>query len=100
MADEISLYFKTKQSDGLLFYSGDLSDSLIIALREGSIWVLLMLAGETSEMIVDANSANTGVNYGQNSLRPSNSGPMPTRFDDDQWYWLRVKRQVKEVFFF
>jgi leucine-rich repeat transmembrane neuronal protein 1/2 len=76
-SDEISLYFKTRQASGLLFYAGDgQGDYLNLAVRDGGIVLTVKLGTATLEKLVK---------------------PSKVRFDDNQWHKVLVHRKVTEV---
>lgn len=76
-SDEISLYFKTRQPNGLLFYTGDgQGDYLNLAVRDGGIVLTVKLASGNLEKVVK---------------------PSRVRFDDNQWHKVLVHRKVREV---
>ena len=76
-SDEISLFFKTRQTNGLLFYSGDgQGDFMSLALRDGGIVLTVKLSSATLEKLVK---------------------PSKIRFDDNQWHKVLVHRKVSEV---
>lgn len=74
---ELSLYFKTRHSHGLLFYIGDKNgDYLNLALKDGSVTLFIKLGTELMETIVK---------------------PSKIRFDDNQWHKVIVYQKIKEV---
>lgn len=76
-SDEISLYFKSRQSNGLLFYTGDgHGDYLNLAIRDGGVTLSVKLGSGLSERTVK---------------------PARMRFDDNQWHKVLVHRKVREV---
>ncbi|XP_071159703.1 neurexin-1-like isoform X2 [Mytilus edulis] len=74
--DEIDLYFRTQQPDGLLFFIGDMTDHIIITLRNGGVFVRVNLGSGPWEELLPANGY---------------------RFDDNQWHHLVVKRKSREI---
>ncbi|KAF9419959.1 hypothetical protein HW555_003671 [Spodoptera exigua] len=76
--DAISLYFKTRQPNGLLFYTGHEADYLNLAVRDGGVSLTMGLGNGKQEMHIK---------------------PAKTRFDDHQWHKLTVHRRIQEVSF-
>ncbi|CAH2244460.1 jg15939 [Pararge aegeria aegeria] len=76
--DAISLYFKTRQPNGLLFYTGHEADYLNLAVRDGGLSLTMGLGNGKQEMHIK---------------------PSKTRFDDHQWHKLTVRRRIQEVEF-
>ncbi|XP_012544066.2 neurexin 1 isoform X2 [Bombyx mori] len=74
--DTISLYFKTRQPNGLLFYTGHEADYLNLAVRDGGVSLTMGLGNGKQEMHIK---------------------PSKTRFDDHQWHKLTVHRRIQEV---
>ncbi|CAH2094247.1 unnamed protein product [Euphydryas editha] len=74
--DAISLYFKTRQPNGLLFYTGHESDYLNLAVRDGGLSLTMGLGNGKQEMHIK---------------------PSKTRFDDHQWHKLTVRRRIQEI---
>ncbi|PVD32369.1 hypothetical protein C0Q70_07803 [Pomacea canaliculata] len=74
--DSISLDFRTKHPDGLLFYTGNVKDYLNIAIRDGAIILAINLGSGSLER----------------EIRPS--GP---RFDDNLWHQVVVRREAREI---
>uniref|UniRef100_T1JIS0 Laminin G domain-containing protein n=1 Tax=Strigamia maritima TaxID=126957 RepID=T1JIS0_STRMM len=74
--DEVSLFFKTRQPNGLLFYSGDGEDFLNLALKDGGVVLTI----------------NLGSGALEKQVKPSR-----VRFDDNQWHKVIVHRKVLEV---
>ncbi|GAB0092873.1 neurexin-1 [Sergentomyia squamirostris] len=74
--DAISLYFRTRQSNGLLFYTGHGTDYLNLALRDGGVSLTMGLANGKQEM----------------HIKPSR-----VRFDDHQWHKVTVHRRIQEI---
>ncbi|XP_053613214.1 neurexin 1-like isoform X1 [Plodia interpunctella] len=74
--DAISLYFKTRQPNGLLFYTGHESDYLNLAVRDGGVSLTMGLGNGKQEIHIK---------------------PVKTRFDDHQWHKLTVHRRVQEI---
>ncbi|CAH0689956.1 unnamed protein product [Spodoptera exigua] len=73
--DAISLYFKTRQPNGLLFYTGHEADYLNLAVRDGGVSLTMGLGNGKQEMHIK---------------------PAKTRFDDHQWHKLTVHRRIQE----
>ncbi|XP_013147690.1 PREDICTED: neurexin-1 [Papilio polytes] len=74
--DAISLYFKTRQPNGLLFYTGHEADYLNLAVRDGGLSLTMGLGNGKQEMHIK---------------------PAKTRFDDHQWHKLTVRRRIQEI---
>ncbi|XP_076226293.1 neurexin 1 isoform X6 [Nomia melanderi] len=74
--ESISLQFKTRQPNGLLFYSGEGDDYLTIALKDGRVAVGMTLAKGRLDL----------------HIKPSR-----VRFDDNQWHKIIVHRKVQEI---
>ncbi|XP_069116401.1 neurexin-1-like isoform X2 [Argopecten irradians] len=74
--DEVSLYFRTRQPSGLLFYTGQGSDFLIVSLKNGGVSVTVNLGSGTYE----------------SEIRPG-----VYRFDDNHWHHVLVKRKTREL---
>ncbi|CAF4797282.1 unnamed protein product [Pieris macdunnoughi] len=74
--DAISLYFKTRQPNGLLFYTGHEADYLNLAVRDGGLSLTMGLGNGKQEMHIK---------------------PSKTRFDDHQWHKLTVRRKIQEI---
>ncbi|XP_037909404.1 neurexin-1 isoform X2 [Hermetia illucens] len=74
--DAISLYFRTRQPNGLLFYTGHGTDYLNLALRDGGVSLTMGLANGKQEM----------------HIKPSR-----VRFDDHQWHKVTVHRRIQEI---
>ncbi|XP_050354319.1 neurexin-1 isoform X5 [Nymphalis io] len=74
--DAISLYFKTRQPNGLLFYTGHEADYLNLAVRDGGLSLTMGLGNGKQEMHIK---------------------PSKTRFDDHQWHKLTVRRRIQEI---
>lgn len=76
--DTVSFYFKTRQPNGLLFYTGDGSDYLNLAMKDGGVSLTMGLANGKQEMQIKPNRV---------------------RFDDNQWHKVTVHRRIQEVNF-
>ncbi|XP_055385088.1 neurexin-1 isoform X9 [Condylostylus longicornis] len=74
--DAITLYFRTRQPNGLLFYTGHGSDYLNLALRDGGVSLTMGLANGKQEMHIK---------------------PSKVRFDDHQWHKVTVHRRIQEI---
>ncbi|XP_065332966.1 neurexin 1 isoform X3 [Cloeon dipterum] len=74
--DSISLSFKTRQPNGLLFYTGDGTDYLNLALRDGGVVLTMSLGNGKLEFQIK---------------------PHRVRFDDNQWHKVTVHRKVQEI---
>ncbi|KAK0073236.1 hypothetical protein PV325_010047, partial [Microctonus aethiopoides] len=75
MEESISLQFKTRQHNGLLFYSGEEGDYLTVSLRDGGAAVGMLLAKGRLDLHIK---------------------PTKIRFDDNQWHKIIVQRRVQE----
>nr|XP_022912901.1 neurexin-1-like isoform X2 [Onthophagus taurus] len=74
--DSVTLYFKTRQSNGLLFYTGDEMDYLNVAIKDGCLSLTMGLANGKQEMQIKPNKV---------------------RFDDNQWHKVSVHRRIQEI---
>ncbi|XP_066263047.1 neurexin 1 isoform X2 [Euwallacea similis] len=74
--DSITLYFKTRQPNGLLFYTGEGTDYLNVAIKEGCLSLTMGLANGKQEMQIKPNKV---------------------RFDDNQWHKVSVHRRIQEI---
>ncbi|XP_029177098.1 neurexin-1-like isoform X2 [Nylanderia fulva] len=74
--ESISLQFKTRQPNGLLFYSGEGDDYLTVSLRDGGAAVGMTLAKGRLDLHIK---------------------PARVRFDDNQWHKIVVHRKVQEI---
>ncbi|XP_008554083.1 neurexin-3 [Microplitis demolitor] len=74
--ETVSIQFKTRQHNGLLFYSGQKSDYLTISLRDGGAAVEMVLTNGRLDLHIK---------------------PMKTRFDDNQWHKILIQRRVQEI---
>ncbi|XP_031785413.1 neurexin-1 isoform X3 [Nasonia vitripennis] len=72
----IFLQFKTKQANGLLFYSGHGQDYMTISLRDGGAAIGMTLANSRLDLHIK---------------------PTRVRFDDNQWHKIIVHRKVQEI---
>ncbi|KAL8610426.1 hypothetical protein ACOMHN_035143 [Nucella lapillus] len=75
--DQVSLDFRTKQSDGLLFYTGNRKDYLNLAIKEGVIVLTINLGTGSYEEVV-----------------PKDGAP---RLDDNRWHHVLVRREAREL---
>ncbi|XP_076366546.1 neurexin 1-like [Tachypleus tridentatus] len=76
LSDTVSLFFKTRQPHGMLFYTGNGNDFLSLSLRDGGVVLTVSLGSGSLERVV----------------RPSR-----VRFDDNQWHKVLVHRKVREI---
>ncbi|XP_076378751.1 neurexin 1 isoform X3 [Megalopta genalis] len=74
--ESISLQFKTRRPNGLLFFSGKGDDYLTISLRDSGVAVGMSLAKGRLDLHIK---------------------PYRVRFDDNQWHKVVVHRQVQEI---
>ncbi|XP_065079227.1 neurexin 1 isoform X3 [Ochlerotatus camptorhynchus] len=74
--DAITLYFRTRQPNGLLFYTGHGTDYLNLALRDGGVSLTMGLSNGKQEMHIK---------------------PARVRFDDHQWHKVTVHRRIQEI---
>ncbi|XP_043199961.1 neurexin-1-like isoform X3 [Amphibalanus amphitrite] len=75
-SDNLSMFFKTAQPNGLLFYTGDGDDYMTLSLMDGGI--------------------SLAVSLGSGALR-SKVRPVGVSFHDDQWHKVTVNRMAKEL---
>ncbi|GLV43351.1 Neurexin 1 [Carabus blaptoides fortunei] len=74
--DAVTFYFKTRQPNGLLFYTGDGTDYLNVAIRDGGLSLTMGLSNGKQEMVIKPNKV---------------------RFDDNQWHKVSVHRRIQEI---
>ncbi|XP_064212008.1 neurexin 1 [Tribolium castaneum] len=74
--DSVTFYFKTRQPNGLLFYTGDGTDYLNVAIKEGCLSLTMGLSNGKQEMQIKPNKV---------------------RFDDNQWHKVSVHRRIQEI---
>ncbi|KAK3092743.1 hypothetical protein FSP39_006792 [Pinctada imbricata] len=74
--DKVDFYFRTQQKTGFLFYTGEMSDYIILALRNGWIVGVVNLGSEDAHLEIN---------------RPG------YRFDDNQWHHLVLYRNTREI---
>ncbi|CAH1365278.1 unnamed protein product [Tenebrio molitor] len=74
--DSVTFYFKTRQPNGLLFYTGDGTDYLNVAIKDGCLSLTMGLANGKQEMQIKPNKV---------------------RFDDNQWHKVSVHRRIQEI---
>nr|KAF7421645.1 hypothetical protein H0235_009481 [Vespula pensylvanica] len=74
--ESVGLQFKTRQPNGLFFYSGVGDDYLTVSLRDGGVAVGMTLAKGRLDLHIK---------------------PARIRFDDNQWHKIIVHRKVQEV---
>lgn len=75
-SDRVEFYFRTEQHSGFLFYTGEKSDYISIALRSGTIMAIVNLGGGETKVDVS---------------------PSDYRFDDNQWHHLLLTRSSRKV---
>ncbi|GFW98081.1 neurexin-3 [Trichonephila clavipes] len=75
-SDQISLFFKSRQPNGLLLYTGKGEDHLLLTLKDGGILLVIHLGSSSVEK----------------ALKPAK-----VRFDDNQWHKVLVHRKVREI---
>ncbi|CAG5125145.1 unnamed protein product, partial [Candidula unifasciata] len=74
--DQIMFDFRTKQASSLLFYTGNGKDYITVGLLDGGIFL----------------SVNLGSGLFEDEIRPSH-----TRFDDNRWHQVVIRREAKEL---
>ncbi|XP_035732871.1 neurexin-1-like isoform X7 [Vespa mandarinia] len=74
--ESVGLQFKTRQPNGLFFYSGVGDDYLTVSLRDGGVAVGMTLAKGRLDLHIK---------------------PARIRFDDNQWHKIIVHRKVQEI---
>ncbi|TRY78356.1 hypothetical protein TCAL_01738 [Tigriopus californicus] len=74
--DEISLYFKTRKSSGLLFHTGNENDYMSVSLIDGGVALTVQIGSGVLD---------TGIK------------PNSERFNDNKWHHVRVHRRTSEV---
>ncbi|XP_076324369.1 neurexin 1-like isoform X2 [Tachypleus tridentatus] len=75
-SDEVSIFFKTRQPNGLMFYTNDGEDFMGLLLRDGGVVLVIRLGSGSVERTVR---------------------PARVRFDDNQWHKVLVHRKVREI---
>lgn len=75
-SDRVEFYFRTEQHSGFLFYTGEKSDYISIALRSGTIMAIVNLGGGETKVDVS---------------------PSDYRFDDNQWHHMLLTRSSRKV---
>ncbi|XP_052769324.1 neurexin-1-like isoform X2 [Mya arenaria] len=75
--DHLSLYFKTTQSNGLLFFTGESNDYMTVTLKNGAVQVAMDLGSGKFEDTADMGGY---------------------KLDDGQWHHLKVTRNTRQVF--
>ncbi|XP_045465239.1 neurexin-1 isoform X1 [Harmonia axyridis] len=74
--DSVTFYFKTRQPNGLLFFTGDATDYLNVAIKDGCLSLTMGLANGKQDMQIKPNKV---------------------RFDDNQWHKVSVHRRIQEI---
>jgi len=74
--DEISIHFKTRKSNGLLFYTGNGNDHMTISVSDGGVALTVAL----------------GTGKLDTRIKPDN-----IQFNDNKWHHVVVQRQSAEV---
>ncbi|KAF5304935.1 hypothetical protein FQR65_LT00819, partial [Abscondita terminalis] len=74
--DSVTFYFKTRAPNGLLFYTGDGTDYLNVAIKDGCLILTMGLANGKQEMQIKPNKV---------------------RFDDNQWHKVSIHRRIQEI---
>ncbi|KAH3844655.1 hypothetical protein DPMN_086914 [Dreissena polymorpha] len=74
--DQLLMYFKTTQPDGLLFYTGENADHMTVFLKNGAVHVTMNLGSGSFNEVADMNGY---------------------KLDDGQWHLLQVSRKSREV---
>ncbi|KAI0229724.1 hypothetical protein LSAT2_019830 [Lamellibrachia satsuma] len=78
--DKITLSFKTRQSNAMIFYTGDGDDFITIVMKEGSIAVKISLGSGVFESHIS-----------------KDQGRHIAKFDDNEWHSMVVTRKTREV---
>ncbi|CAH1791707.1 unnamed protein product, partial [Owenia fusiformis] len=76
--DRLSLFFKTRQSNGLLFYTGDEGDYMNVAIKDGGLVLTINLGSGVYDKVIRPKDGNS-------------------RFDDNRWHKLVIIRESREV---
>ena len=109
-SDEVSLYFKTRQATGMLFYTGIgflqfyfLDNTTSIHQRN---WKSLFLSSSSSSLSGDGEdylaltlrdgAVTLNINLGSGKLDVQIRPPR-VRFDDNQWHRVNIHRKAQEV---
>ncbi|XP_062610815.1 neurexin-1-like [Saccostrea cucullata] len=74
--DRVEFYFRTKHHTSFLFYTGEKSDYISIALKNGRVMAIVNLGGGETKLDI---------------------GPSGYRFDDNQWHHLLLTRQSRKL---
>ncbi|XP_056022330.1 neurexin-1a-like isoform X4 [Ostrea edulis] len=74
--DTVEFYFRTKQHTSFLFYTGEKSDYISIALKNGRVVAIVNLGGGEAKLDI---------------------GPSGYRFDDNQWHHLLLTRTSRKL---
>ncbi|XP_071747001.1 neurexin 1 isoform X2 [Lepeophtheirus salmonis] len=74
--DDISLFFKTRKSSGLLFYTGNGNDYMNLGIKDGGVSLTVQL----------------GTGKLDTQIKPST-----VRFNDNKWHHVKVSRMSSEV---
>uniref|UniRef100_UPI00358FE553 neurexin-3a-like isoform X2 n=1 Tax=Myxine glutinosa TaxID=7769 RepID=UPI00358FE553 len=74
-SDEISLWFKTLQRNGLILHTGKAADYVNLALKAGAVSLVINLGSGAFEALVE---------------------PVAGRFNDDGWHQVKVERNLRQ----
>uniref|UniRef100_A0A8C4QHF6 Neurexin 3a n=1 Tax=Eptatretus burgeri TaxID=7764 RepID=A0A8C4QHF6_EPTBU len=75
-SDEISLWFKTLQRNGLILHTGKAADYVNLALKAGAVSLVINLGSGAFEALVE---------------------PVTGKFNDDGWHQVKVERNLRQV---
>uniref|UniRef100_H3A1W5 Neurexin 3 n=1 Tax=Latimeria chalumnae TaxID=7897 RepID=H3A1W5_LATCH len=75
-SDEITLYFKTWQRNGLILHTGKSADYVNLALKDGGVSLVINLGSGAFEAIVE---------------------PVNGKFNDNMWHEVKVTRNLRQV---
>ncbi|XP_022254288.1 neurexin-1-like, partial [Limulus polyphemus] len=76
LSDKVSLFFKTRQPNGILFYTGEGENFFTLELRDGSVVLMVNLGSGSLERVIR---------------------PARVRFDDNQWHKVVVHRKIRQI---
>ncbi|TRY91604.1 hypothetical protein DNTS_021762, partial [Danionella cerebrum] len=74
-SDEVSLFFKTFQRNGLMLHTGTSDDYLHLSLKRGSVSIIVSLGSGAFEALVE---------------------PVNGKFNDNQWHEVKVSRSLRQ----
>lgn len=94
--DAISLYFRTRQPNGLLFFTGKISFSLRVIHMHAHID--LLVGHGTDYLNLAIRDGGVSLTMGlANGKQEMHIKPARVRFDDHQWHKVTVHRRIQEI---